>query len=228
MGRQDYETETETMIAAPVAGTMKSMPESGGWSNSADHAAAGYMVAHAPMTLAIRGRDGAPDLEWRQDGTSNAILSSDGGRAGMGVGAIAFDTTQITSKANRSNPQPGDPSHPITANGDAPAVAFNITPSNSNKDFNARPASYAQALTSDGGAPSARGGDVVTSPAWAVRRLTPTECERLQGFPDDYTAVPYRKKPAADGPRYKALGNSMAVNAMRWLGRRIELVEAAA
>ena len=47
--------------------------------------------------------------------------------------------------------------------------------------------------------------------AMAVRRLTPRECERLQGFPDDYTLVTYRKKPAADGPRYRALGNSMAV-----------------
>jgi len=60
---------------------------------------------------------------------------------------------------------------------------------------------------------------------WAVRRLTPRECERLQGFPDDYTNVPYRGKPAADGPRYKALGNSMAVNVMRWIGTRIEMVE---
>ncbi len=58
-----------------------------------------------------------------------------------------------------------------------------------------------------------------------VRRLTPTECERLQGFPDGYTDVPDAKgKPAADGPRYKALGNSMAVNVMRWIGRRIEMV----
>jgi len=56
----------------------------------------------------------------------------------------------------------------------------------------------------------------------AVRRLTPRECERLQGFPDDYTAVPYRKKPAADGPRYKALGNSMAVPVMNWIGRSID------
>jgi DNA (cytosine-5)-methyltransferase 1 len=56
----------------------------------------------------------------------------------------------------------------------------------------------------------------------AVRRLTPRECERLQGFPDDYTAIPYRGKPAADGPRYKALGNSMAVPVMRWIGQRIE------
>ena len=49
---------------------------------------------------------------------------------------------------------------------------------------------------------------------------------RLQGFPDGYTAVSYRGKPAADGLRYKALGNSMAVNVMRWIGRRIQMVEA--
>lgn len=60
----------------------------------------------------------------------------------------------------------------------------------------------------------------------AVRRLTPRECERLQGFPDDWTAVPYRGKPAADGPRYKAIGNSMAVPVMRWIGDRIAAVEA--
>jgi len=59
----------------------------------------------------------------------------------------------------------------------------------------------------------------------AVRRLTPRECERLQGFPDDYTLVPYRCKPAADGPRYNACGNSMAVNVMNWLGERIALVD---
>jgi DNA (cytosine-5)-methyltransferase 1 len=59
----------------------------------------------------------------------------------------------------------------------------------------------------------------------AVRRLTPRECERLQGFPDDYTLVEYRKKPAADGPRYRALGNSMAVPVMRWIGERIKMVD---
>jgi DNA (cytosine-5)-methyltransferase 1 len=59
-----------------------------------------------------------------------------------------------------------------------------------------------------------------------VRRLTPRECERLQGFPDDYTLIPYRGKPAADGPRYKALGNSMAVPVMRWIGKRIARVSA--
>ena len=59
----------------------------------------------------------------------------------------------------------------------------------------------------------------------SVRRLTPRECERLQGFPDDYTRIPYRNGWAADGPRYKALGNSMAVPCMAWIGKRISQVE---
>jgi DNA (cytosine-5)-methyltransferase 1 len=68
--------------------------------------------------------------------------------------------------------------------------------------------------------------DGVMTPQMAVRRLTPRECERLQGFPDDYTLVEYRGKPAADGPRYKALGNSMARPVMRWIGERIAAVDA--
>jgi DNA (cytosine-5)-methyltransferase 1 len=67
--------------------------------------------------------------------------------------------------------------------------------------------------------------DGVMTPKMAVRRLTPRECERLQGFPDDYTLVEYRGKLAADGPRYKALGNSMAVPVMRWIGERIAAVD---
>ena len=61
---------------------------------------------------------------------------------------------------------------------------------------------------------------------WQVRRLTPEECEALQGFSRGYTNVPHRNKPAADGPRYKALGNSWAVPCARWIGERIESVEA--
>lgn len=61
---------------------------------------------------------------------------------------------------------------------------------------------------------------------WAVRRLTPVECERLQGMPDDHTQIPWRgRNGAPDGPRYKALSNSMAVNAMEWIGERIAMVE---
>lgn len=62
----------------------------------------------------------------------------------------------------------------------------------------------------------------------AVRRLTPTECERLQGFPDSWTLIPFRGKPAEqcpDGPRYKALGNSFAVPVVRWIGERLAAVD---
>ena len=80
-----------------------------------------------------------------------------------------------------------------------------------------------ETLTTDGHAQSA-----VFTPAMQVRRLTPTDAERLMGFPDGYTAIPWRKKPASecpDGPRYKSLGNSWAVNCARWIGERIEAVE---
>lgn len=68
----------------------------------------------------------------------------------------------------------------------------------------------------------------VCIPNVGIRRLTPIECERLQGFPDDYTRIPWRKKPAEqcpDGNRYKVLGNSMAVPVMRWIGSRIDAVD---
>ncbi len=71
-------------------------------------------------------------------------------------------------------------------------------------------------------------GHVMTA-SMTVRRLTPVECERLQGFPDDWTLIPWRKKPAEqcpDGPRYKALGNSMACNCMAWIGEQIAKWEA--
>ncbi|MBT9176716.1 MAG: putative BsuMI modification methylase subunit YdiP [Firmicutes bacterium] len=108
-------------------------------------------VAFMPArSLAIRGRGGIPSAELGDD-KANAILTPNGGRAGIGVGAIL------------------------------------------------------------------RG--------MQVRRLTPTECARLQGFPDNYLDITYRGKPAADGPKYKALGNSMAVPVVRWLGERLQLTD---
>ena len=99
---------------------------------------------------------------------------------------IAYDTTNITSPTNGSNPKPNDPVYTL-ASGQHPPL---LTPQ--------------------------------------VRRLTPTECERLQGFPDNFTQIPWRNKVAEncpDGPRYKAMGNSMAVPVMRWIGERIQKVE---
>ena len=70
---------------------------------------------------------------------------------------------------------------------------------------------------------------IVEPRAYGVRRLTPVECERLQGFPDNWSRIPWKGKPeedCPDGPRYKACGNSMAVPVMRWIGERIAAVEA--
>jgi site-specific DNA-cytosine methylase len=68
-------------------------------------------------------------------------------------------------------------------------------------------------------------GAYVQQASMQVRRLTPVECERLQGFPDGFTLIPVGKKMAADGPRYKALGNSWAVPVVNWIGIRIEQVD---
>ncbi|HBW7974600.1 TPA: phage N-6-adenine-methyltransferase [Klebsiella pneumoniae] len=103
-----------------------------------------------PFTLAIRGRNEGSTVEVRNDGVANALLTPNGGRAGMGVGAIGW--------------------------------------------------------------------------GMQVRRLMPVECERLQGFPDNHTQISWRGKEATecpDGPRYRAIGNSMAVPVMRWIGERI-------
>jgi len=131
---------------------------------------------------------------------------------------VPFDTTQITSAANYSAPKEGDPCHPLSASAHPPAVAYRITPNDG-------------AYASGESAPSLTTGTDRSAVAlvqnWAVRRLTPTECERLMGVPDEFTAITYRGKPAADGPRYKALGNSQGTNVMRWIGRGLAEVMAA-
>jgi site-specific DNA-cytosine methylase len=119
-----------------------------------------------------------------------------------------------------------DMAHTLGRNNGAENAVFSIMPMNSGKDYKAREVEVAQPImtTQVGGN---QGGDYVVQQA--VRRLTPRECERLQGFRDDFTAIPWRGKDAdecPDGPRYKALGNSMAVPVMAWIGRRIDQVDA--
>lgn len=165
------------------------------------------------------------------------------------LAVVVFDTTQVTSKANRSNPKAGDPCHPLSAGAHAPAIAFGWQNSASQGDGvstevvptldkSKTPAVTVAIRGRDGGATAELGGEVATALrasqgggdkphvlTSAVRRLTPVECERLQGFPDGYTAIPWRGKPAEecpDGPRYKALGNSWAVPKFVWLGKRLD------
>ncbi|MEM7698134.1 MAG: DNA (cytosine-5-)-methyltransferase [Verrucomicrobiota bacterium] len=118
---------------------------------------------------------------------------------------IPFDTTQITHPENRSNPQPGDLCH-------TPAIAYTTSGGGST-----RCTGFATGTLDTGTDQNSR----IIQIERFVRRLTPRECERLQGMPDDYTLINFKGKPAKDSPRYKAIGNSMAVPKMRWLGERI-------
>lgn len=116
------------------------------------------------------------------------------------------------------------------ATGNDQVLAFNIQSANScamrggGDALAALPTDVARAVDTAGFTAN-QGGTVALGPKMQVRRLTPVECERLQGFPDHYTRIPWRGKPAdqcPDGPRYKALGNSWAVNCARYIGERIK------
>jgi DNA (cytosine-5)-methyltransferase 1 len=164
------------------------------------------------------------------------------GVAGRPTGCAAT-SSERGQAVGYSQPKPGDPCHPIAAGAHAPAVAVDYTNcllgevagtlEHAQARGNRGHGVLAQTLSADmyrsGGAVAGNNAQGVRNCpviGMSVRRLTPRECERLQGFPDDYTLIPYRGKPAADGPRYRALGNSMCRWVMYWLGRRIQMVEA--
>ena len=143
---------------------------------------------------------------------------------GMTIGKELRDR-QMTGVGNN-----GDPSYTIRSAGHQHAVAVApIGCFKSGQGAKSRSIGYSETVSPT--LPSNAGGNTAPSlvQTMQVRRLTPTECERLQGFPDGWTAIPWKKKSAEDcpdGPRYKALGNSMAVNCMAWIGERISEVEA--
>ena len=106
--------------------------------------------------------------------------------------------------------------------------AFSIREDAKAKNFSATPTDVGLAVQAHQPSVQSHHAQIFVAQPMQVRRLTPRECERLQGFPDDYTLIPWRKKAAEDcpdGPRYRALGNSMAVPVMHWIGRRIQLVD---
>ena len=164
------------------------------------------LVVSSGQTNAEITRDFAPTLNLNRDGAPIVL---------------PFGTTQITSKANYSHPRPGDPCHPLAAGAHAPAVAF-----------------YSNLGTHGGGvgddvSPTIRIGSglgipsppAVASVGTVPRRLTPVECERLQGWPDDWTR--YGRTPDGemvelkDSPRYKMCGNGVSGPVAEWLGRKI-------
>ncbi|WP_322979171.1 DNA cytosine methyltransferase [Pseudomonas sp. C11] len=207
-----------------TAGTLTREAFSGGLGGRPEGAAAGHFIVAATLDASYGRLQGCSGQDANHGhshlvvhGTQDPDVLNDqahplGRNHGQENAVIAFDTTQITCPTCRSNPQPGDPCHTLSASQHPPALVSS-----------------------------------------AVRRLTPRECERLQGFPDDYTLIPtwdgWRRMDAAetpeqcladgldirqakkskrwyvkdaDGPRYKAIGNSKAVPVVRWIGRRIQ------
>lgn len=158
------------------------------------------------------------------DGQVAGALSTGGGKPGQGSPMVAM--TQFGDELAGSQTARHDSSPCADRGQNVVAQPYSIMPMNSGKDYKARETEVAQPLMAGGPVGGNQGGDYIAQ-SMAVRRLTPTECERLQGFPDGYTAIPWRNKPpeeCPDGPRYKALGNSMAVPVMRWIGERIDMV----
>lgn len=182
-----------------IVGTIQTRRGGGGL--SADEAAAGQLIA---TTL-----------------TTNSGASYDDQQIGQ---LVPFDLAQITSGENRSNPQPGAPCPALAATG-RPHVASTLTanPSGGGRRQEDDTNIVTHALTSEGADASEDGtgrGTPLTLMDAAVRRLTPLECERLQGLPDGWTAVSDGKA-QADSPRYRQIGNCVAVPVVEWIARRI-------
>ena len=201
-----------------VAGSLGGGTGERGWCNDLDHSG-----AFVSMSLNAKGGSGRLDGEsetfvahtLRGDGSD---ASEDGTGRGTPLVPMAFSAKDSGADAGPRAPtlraMPHDRSHANAGGQVAVCVQEGQTGVRE----------YDTAGTVRADAPGTQPGGSLLRLRMAVRRLTPRECERLQGLPDDYTLIPYRGKRAADGPRYRAIGNSMAVPVMRWLGARIRRV----
>ena len=135
---------------------------------------------------------------------------------------LAFDTTQITSNGNYSEPKEGDPCHPLAGTAHAPAIAFTERTRKEGRNFESQD-ELAYSLTNPGAGGRSHSRQIAGK--FGVRRLTPRECERLQGFPDDWTRYGIdengKKIEISDTQRYKMAGNAVTRNVAEWIGKRI-------
>lgn len=198
----DFDVETFAVHAFTGAISHTLNTANGGKGCSEDGTGRGVpIVAHTAMAFAQNSRS---ELRMGNgDGRIAGALSTGGGKPGQGqptVLSVALRGREAGATAEIG----GDTAHALRASAggsDKPHVLLSELATHLRYEADGRSA-Y---------------GDVI----WRVRRLMPLECERLQGFPDDYTRVPYRGKPAADAPRYRAIGNSMAMPCVRWIGERL-------
>jgi len=222
--QSSHRADSEAFI---VAGTLQASGKAAGSATQQD-AESGLLVVHGTQDPGVS--DSTAFALGRNNGRENAVLAFSCKDHGADAGFIAPTLRAMNHSGSHANAGgqvavciTGDITHTLKAEGfdgsedgtgrGQPIVAC--------RDVD-------QTLTSNYGkqvdnTDSSLGPDVVSSIS-AVRRLTPRECERLQGMADDYTLIPWRGKPASecpDGPRYKAIGNSKAVTVVRWIGRRL-------
>lgn len=155
------------------------------------------------MTLAIRGRGDTCQIETREDGKANALLTPNGGRAGIGVGAVCV----TGAKTHCLKAEGFDGSEDGTSRGQ-PIVAIGVDAFGADRK-------YAQSVTTKQGSRLDIETGTFVQVGYRVRRLTPLKCERLQGLPDGWTAG------GSDTVRYKAIGNGIAIPPVRWIMNQI-------
>ena len=245
---QRYDTETETMIPWPTEMTTVQTlrtrrPGEGGMSHDHEH----LVPTLSPALNTCSGANHAPDTKAyvvQPIAYNITFCDANGTRADRPNGGLYVSETDVTSTLTKAGigtnvAQPigtdlyngnitgdiactmGTPGSSVNASGptvmQSMAVCLGGQHPNAGIGIDQSPT-----LTN---AMGAGGGHIPITNAMQVRRLTPVECERLQGFPDGYTDIKLKGKSTPDGPRYKALGNSMAVPVMRWIGQRIEAVD---
>jgi DNA (cytosine-5)-methyltransferase 1 len=221
VSRNNYE-ECVSTFSTPAIGSIKEdvlssciTKNTGGGKETQNPAFVLQPIALAENTIGRKPENGGNGDGFADGGPMYTLNAT-------GVHGVAqplpFDTTQITSPQNGNNPKAGDPCHPLAAGAHPPAIAQTMAfPWQSALDPIGNPTDLSGTLV--------KNQTMAVAQAMAVRRLTPVECERLQGFPDGYTDIQLKGKATPDGPRYKALGNSMAVPVMAWIGKRIQQVE---
>ncbi len=232
-GRIDFETETfitHSLSAdgfdASEDGTGRGVPLIAGTLSTRYGAASGRDLSDSsailPIAFNLRGREGGAVPEVSD---SASLRASTGGSTNSYIAFSAKDHGADTDDIAPTLRGMGhDASH---ANGGGQvAIAFTLHGSDGTASIASSTDVAGSLRTRAPGSIENSSTTAVLQQQMAVRRLTPRECERLQGFPDDYTLVEYRGRLAADGPRYRALGNSMAVPVMRWIGKRIAAVDA--
>lgn len=217
--QQSLDAETETLLA--VAHSLRGE----GFDASEDSTGRGTPIV--PVAFDCKGTE----VQFAIDGSHPTLRSMGHSHSHQNAGGHAAVAIAIQERAISENAAAGPDGIGVRQDGAAYTMEARTVPQAVAFDMRGREGGSQLEGPHDTAnirAASGRSSRSYVAQPWAVRRLTPVETSRLQGFPDDFTCIPYRGKPAdkcPDGPQYKGHGNSWAINCIDWIGERIEQVE---